>query len=648
MTRSRSPLNPLASSIVALTCVFLLTSCVLLMTPLTFALTPDSHRYHDYCIVGAGPAGLQLGHFLDRAGRDYVVFERSNNSGNFFVTYPRHRKLISINKRYTGKTNKEFNLRHDWNSILSDDESLLFREYSKEMFPHADVLVDYLHDYQQKLGINVQFNTEVSNIRNVQNDSAPDGIMHVLNDQHGNEYSCKALVLATGMWKPNIPNMPGIEHTVGYETMSLNPDDYEGKTVLILGRGNSAFEVADGIYGVTNLIHMVSRSRVRLSWETHYVGDLRAVNNGLLDTYQLKSLDGLLEAGLSEVMIQKMGDKLMIMPKGEGEEEENFFEADNFAMREPYDTIIRCLGFTFDTSIFKNDTSVQRGQGRAKKFLSINHNYEVKSMPGVFFAGTASHSLDFRKSAGGFIHGFRYTARALSRLMEWRYEGVPWPTHSYQVPVTQLSSVLLKRLNEASGTYQMFQVLGDVVVFSEDGTTFDLYEEFPINLLHDFTKHTGRPASRIVAVVMEYGHDFSGPGKDIFRYDRATGEASEAHTSNFLHPVLYYYKSVPTEEQMKKRAKKEVLPRPDAIHHIVEDFLTAWDGAESHVSPLRRFLEHVTSSDLRNRFAQPCFLEAMTHGQPSPSCVSQYMQGQGLTATPEMFAAAEEFGSYLL
>jgi len=41
------------------------------------------------------------------------------------------------------------------------------------------------------------------------------------------------------------------------------------------GRGNAAFEVADHIYGSTNLIHMFGRSRVRLSWSTHYVGDLR-------------------------------------------------------------------------------------------------------------------------------------------------------------------------------------------------------------------------------------------------------------------------------------------------------------------------------------------------------------------------------------
>ena len=81
-------------------------------------------RAWQYCIVGAGPAGLQMGFYLDRAERDYVILEKANVSGVFFKEYPRHRKLISINKRHTGKTNKEFNLRHDWNSLISDDETL--------------------------------------------------------------------------------------------------------------------------------------------------------------------------------------------------------------------------------------------------------------------------------------------------------------------------------------------------------------------------------------------------------------------------------------------------------------------------------------------------------------------------------------------
>ena len=46
-------------------------------------------------------------------------------TGSFFDTYPRHDRLISINKRHTGKTNKEFNMRHDWNSLLSDDGNSL-------------------------------------------------------------------------------------------------------------------------------------------------------------------------------------------------------------------------------------------------------------------------------------------------------------------------------------------------------------------------------------------------------------------------------------------------------------------------------------------------------------------------------------------
>lgn len=62
----------------------------------------DAAEQHQYCVIGAGPAGLQLGFFLQQAGRDYVIIEREASAGSFYKTYPRHRQLISINKRYTG------------------------------------------------------------------------------------------------------------------------------------------------------------------------------------------------------------------------------------------------------------------------------------------------------------------------------------------------------------------------------------------------------------------------------------------------------------------------------------------------------------------------------------------------------------------
>ncbi len=40
-----------------------------------------------------------------------------------------------------GGTNSEFNFRHDWNSLISDDESLLMKHYTKDYFPKADVYV---------------------------------------------------------------------------------------------------------------------------------------------------------------------------------------------------------------------------------------------------------------------------------------------------------------------------------------------------------------------------------------------------------------------------------------------------------------------------------------------------------------------------
>ena len=90
----------------------------------------------------------------------------------------------------------------------------------------------------------------------------------------------------------------------------------------------------------------------------------RAVNNNLLDTYQLKSLDAALEADVEDLIVTKQGNKLLVSLQPDGPEinttsdledwnEELRRSYDNFAMREPYDKIIRCLGFAYDPNIFE-------------------------------------------------------------------------------------------------------------------------------------------------------------------------------------------------------------------------------------------------------------------------------------------------------
>lgn len=81
-----------------------------------------------------------------------------------------------------------------------------------------------------------------------------------------------------------------------------------------------------------------------------------------------------------------------------------------------------------------------------------------------------------------------------------------------------------------------------------------------------------------------------------------------------------------TGDQFNNKAKWQLLPRPDWMHHIVEDFLTNWDAPMSHVLPLRRFLEIAMGQDIRQYFAEDCFKIAMTHDNVPLQCKT-YLDG---------------------
>ncbi|CAD5126216.1 DgyrCDS14385 [Dimorphilus gyrociliatus] len=378
-----------------------------------------SCEYHDYIIVGAGPSGLQMGSFLEDKKRDYVILERGNSSGTFFKTFPRHNTLISINKRFTGKTNKEFNFRHDWNSLISNDEALLFKEYSKDFFPDKGDYLQYLSDFEKKLGLNTRFNTNIISSRKIDNGTIE------LTDEKEVTFLCKYLIVATGIFKPLKVPFNGSEYVTFYDDMILDPHYYEGKNVLILGKGNTANEVATSLFPYANVVHMGSRSRVKLSWSTHYVGDLRAINNNILDNYQLKALDGIFEVDVRELSIFKRDDGRFML-------EDPLLKVnvkdDNFSFRDPYDVIISCLGWIWDETPWVI--------GVEESWCCLPHQ----------------------------------PAEPFNQL-------VPW---------------IVKRVNEASAPYQMFQVLGDVIVINEKEETFEAYEEYPLTSLDEFEIRTGR------------------------------------------------------------------------------------------------------------------------------------------------------------
>ena len=82
---------------------------------------------------------------------------------------------------------------------------------------------------------------------------------------------------------------------------------------------------------------------------------------------------------------------------------------------------------------------------------------------------------------------------------------------------------------------------------------------------------------------------------------------------------------------MSRRLKDEILPRPDRVHHMVEDFLTHWNAPSSHILPLRRFFETVLHMDLRQFYAEDCIEIALTHLTLPIFCQKDYVLGQSIS-----------------
>ena len=95
---------------------------------------------------------------------------------------------------------------------------------------------------------------------------------------------------------------------------------------------------------------------------------------------------------------------------------------------------------------------------------------------------------------------------------------------------------------------------------------------------------------------------------------------------------------------MQSRKSYEILPRPDRVHHMVEDFLAQWDAPKSHILPLRRFIENIIDADLRNFFAEDCLKMAMVFDKVPKTCNELYMNGISVQGTDELLYQAYKAG----
>lgn len=507
-------------------------------------------RHFTYVILGAGPAGLQMAYFMEKSGYNYMILEAEEQAGSFFTKYPRHRQLLSINKVHTGKDDPEFNLRHDWNSLLSEPGTMLFKHHSQQYFPDADALVHYLGEYAEHFALNITYGVRVTRIARDPNTSH----FH-LEDDTGNTYTCTRLLVATGLAKPYIPDIPGVDLTTGYEEMSLDPVNYTNQSVLVLGKGNSAFETADHLMEAASIIHLLSPHPLRFAWDTHYVGHLRAVNNNLLDTYLLKSQNAVIDATVDTITRSPSGKFIVKFTSLHADETEQI----------EYDHILRCTGFQFDTSLF--DATCSPALTINDRFPALTSMWEAVNVPHMYFIGTLMQSRDFRISQSGFIHGFRYNIRSLFHILATRYHGQSLPSVDVDATPEALTSHIIDRLNHVSSLWQQTGFLCDLLIVPKaPGTQARYYVDLPQSYVIDSGLMDVADCD-VYIVRFQFGQ----PRTNTFNNDRPA-HVDQAEQNSTIHPTI------------EKYVGKKVVE----TCHILEDFLVDWSASE-YVESMRNF-----------------------------------------------------------
>jgi thioredoxin reductase len=160
----------------------------------------------------------------------------------------------------------------------------------------------------------------------------------------GTTYTSKYVIAACGM-KEFVPDIPGVELADMYGVHDTNRDSYKDKRVLIIGKGNSAFETATHLLDRAASINVVGPTYTRLAWNTHYVGSVRILNAKVIETHETKSADAVIPASIG--YIKKEGDEFKVLLKF------TFSKTiENPEAVVTYDKIIVCTGFKYSTDIF--------------------------------------------------------------------------------------------------------------------------------------------------------------------------------------------------------------------------------------------------------------------------------------------------------
>jgi putative flavoprotein involved in K+ transport len=179
-----------------------------------------TNERYDVAVVGAGQAGLAIGHFLARGGRRFVLLEAADAIGAAWRTRWDSLRLFTPRRR--------------------DNLPGLAFPGDPDGYPTRDEVVAYLEQYAAAFELPVELGSRVSRLTA--------GAAGLRLELDGRAIEADNVVVATGPFQtPFVPAVarrlaPEVSqtHATGYR----RPEDVPGDTVLVVGGGNTGYQIA--------------------------------------------------------------------------------------------------------------------------------------------------------------------------------------------------------------------------------------------------------------------------------------------------------------------------------------------------------------------------------------------------------------------
>jgi putative flavoprotein involved in K+ transport len=342
--------------------------------PSVSAPTPPTNAALDVIVIGAGQAGLAVGHHLSRHGVRFLILDAGSSIGNSWRSRWDSLRLFTP-AEYCSLPGMPF-------------------PAAAGTYPTKDDVADYLQSYAEQFDLPVLLNTPVRKLSR-----SADGLF--LLDTHQSTLRAHQVIVATGPFQnPAIPKLAGQFSSEVVQTHSVayrNPADVPLGRVLVVGGGNSGLQIAQELAS-TREVHVAMGSKQTMVPQRPFGRDLfwwltvtglltRPVSSPITRFFRRRGGD--LVIGSSVQSLRAGGVMLQQRLIGAVGREATFADGSTLEV----DAVVWATGFRSDYA-WIDVPGVWDGQ-------EVKHRRGITEVPGLTFVG-----LPWQHTRGSALLGF--------------------------------------------------------------------------------------------------------------------------------------------------------------------------------------------------------------------------------------------------